>query len=387
MKPQIKMEGAIWATGNSIRLGNQQSFEMRFSSPNTTADIVSNNVTVGAYYGIGLNPNKIPIELMTQRKAKVDSVKDTVNSSNIYTDDYIGEILYSTAMAYFSELDCFEDIIAKSNRIVKIKQVSEGVVSKELSMSYLFGIPVKAEESGLIIDVDRNIYSPASLSGDNTKTQRFMLISGQIGSGMEHGIFEQIYNKTATSAVKALSVANDQGIPIYSINRDNISTILPQMQISYDVKVDIQNAVNAGKIVTVSKTNVTIDTWNGVGYIILDPSTGAGTYMINGGFAGGGADVRLAELDAKAFTVFGIAITLIGIASILEAIDIIISFGLVPAFATLTLFGQVIVLVVVLAMVAILLYAVWLLWDKVIREMLQDSQGRIIYEYLRCLYA
>jgi hypothetical protein len=97
--------------------------------------------------------------------------------------------------------------------------------------------------------------------------------------------------------------------------------------------------------------------------------------------------VRLAELDAKAFTVFGIAITLIGIASILEAIDIIISFGLVPAFATLTLFGQVIVLVVVLAMVAILLYAVWLLWDKVIREMLQDSQGRIIYEYLRCLYA
>jgi hypothetical protein len=139
----------------------------------------------------------------------------------------------------------------------------------------------------MFIYVDRYIHSPVSKTGDKTKEQQFMLNLGQMSSGMEHGIFEQLYKKTGTSAVKALSVANSQGIPIYTINTNNIANVLPQLQISSEVKNDIQNAVNANKVVTVSKTNVTIDTWTGVGYILLDQNTGAGAYMISGGLAGG----------------------------------------------------------------------------------------------------
>lgn len=291
MKPQIKVEGVVKATGSSIGLGNQQTFNMTFSGPNLKTDVVSNNVTAGAYYGIGLNPYKISKELIEQRKAKLESVKDTVNQSNIYTDDYIGEILYTTALVYFFQLDAFEDIFASSYKIANIKQVSEGIVEKDLIVSYLFGIPRKAIEGGMFIDVDRYIHSPVAKSGDKITPQQFMLISGQMSSAMEHGIFEQLYGKTGTSAVKALSVANNQKIPVYTINRDNISSVIPQLQISNDVKKDIQNAVNAGKVVTVSKNNVTVDTWNGVGYIILDQNTGAAAYMISGGFAGGGANV------------------------------------------------------------------------------------------------
>lgn len=50
--------------------------------------------------------------------------------------------------------------------------------------------------------------------------------------------------------------ANDQGIPIYTVNQANIATILPQLQIDQQVKTDIQNAVNSGKVVMVSKTNI-----------------------------------------------------------------------------------------------------------------------------------
>jgi len=38
--------------------------------------------------------------------------------------------------------------------------------------------------------------------------------------------------------------------------------------------------------VTVSKTNITYNGWTGVGYIIIDPLTGAGAYMISGGMSG-----------------------------------------------------------------------------------------------------
>jgi len=37
----------------------------------------------------------------------------------------------------------------------------------------------------------------------------------------------------------------------------------------------------------VSKTNITYNGWTGVGYIIIDPDTGAGAYMISGGMSGG----------------------------------------------------------------------------------------------------
>lgn len=49
---------------------------------------------------------------------------------------------------------------------------------------------------------------------------------------------------------------------------------------------DIQNAVSAGKAVTVSKTNITDNGWTGCGYIVINPETGAGAYMISGGLNG-----------------------------------------------------------------------------------------------------
>ena len=376
MKPQIKVEGVVKATGSSIGLGNQQTFDMAFSGSGVKTDVVSNNVTTGAYYGIGLNPYKIPKELIEQRKAKLESVKDTINQSNIYTDDYIGELLYTTAIVYFFELDVFEDIFAQSYKVAKTKQVSEGIVAKDLSVSYLFSIPMNAEEGGLIIDVDRNIYSPVSKSGDKTKSQEFMIASGQIGSGMEQGIFEQMYNKTGTSAVKALSVANEQGIPIYAIDRNNINNILPILQVSGEVKTDIQNAVNAGKVVSVSKAEVTVDTWTGVGYIILDQNTGAGAYMISGGFAGGGSDVtnndilssweRISLIIAGILTVVGALIYGINWTVVLLALATLMK---VLVFAPLGLVGAVVLyLVMVIVLVILVIYLLYLIYQAVIFE-------------------
>ena len=61
---------------------------------------------------------------------------------------------------------------------------------------------------------------------------------------------------------------------------------MPQLQVDDNVKEAIQNAVNSGKVVTVSKTNITLNGWTGCGYIITNPNTGAGAYMISGGFSG-----------------------------------------------------------------------------------------------------
>jgi hypothetical protein len=51
---------------------------------------------------------------------------------------------------------------------------------------------------------------------------------------------------------------------------------------------DIKNAIGTGKYVIVPQYSIQYYDWYGDAYIIIDPATGAGGYMIAGGLAGGG---------------------------------------------------------------------------------------------------
>ena len=89
------------------------------------------------------------------------------------------------------------------------------------------------------------------------------------------------------SAVKALQIAQQQGQTIYTITKENYNQVLPKLSLSANVMSDIQNAINADKVVTVHEKNISYKGWHGSGYVILDPKYGTGAYLIGGGFNGG----------------------------------------------------------------------------------------------------
>jgi hypothetical protein len=153
------------------------------------------------------------------------------------------------------------------------------------------GVRLAATSNGFFMDVDRALSVNTAHNGDRNKAIQFISSSGMRGSALEHIVPEQFYSTPANpaegiSAVKVLQIANDQGIPIYTINQSNIVTILPQLELDNQIIVDIQNAVNTGKEVAVPKTNIMYDEWIGTGYIIIDPNTGSGGYIISGGLSG-----------------------------------------------------------------------------------------------------
>jgi hypothetical protein len=212
--------------------------------------------------------------------------------TSLTKDDILGDLLYTTAVSYYAELDVMDFVSAKTMGVTAIRLPSETIFSSELKVNKFFGSPISAGTGGLAMDVDRAVTLIKALDGDKDKSIQFMLASGQNSSALEHSVPEQMYSTTENpahgiSAVKALQIANDQGIPIYTINQTNINTIIPQLQLDAGTISDIQNAINAGKEVTVSKTDITYNGWTGCGYIIIDPLTGAGAYMISGGVNGG----------------------------------------------------------------------------------------------------
>lgn len=98
------------------------------------------------------------------------------------------------------------------------------MTSLNLSFQEIFGIPTSARVSGLMMDVDRVMQAVSAKDGNLDKVKRYMLTSGIMSSTLEHKVPEQMFSNPAVqvqgvSAVKALPMANDQGIPIYTVTQ------------------------------------------------------------------------------------------------------------------------------------------------------------------------
>lgn len=309
LKPELRIDGQVVATGSPVTMGSALSFTMALNEAGIGLSNVGNIIQAGEYYGIGLDTGGMINSDSLKLKLEATKMKlDAQNLTGLTKDDIIGDLLYTTIATYFSELDMSDEILAKTQAVIRYRAPSVGMCSTHLGVQNIFGIPSKASIGGLMMDVDRVMQAVYSKDGNMDNVKKYMLASGSMSSALEHVVPVQIYSSfdnsaQAISAVKALQIANDQGVPIYNINQGNVNAVLPQLQISEAVKSDILNAVNAGKQVTVSKTNINFNGWVGCGYIIIDPITGAGAYMISSGTNG--------------------ALFLIGVALLLLAISIL----------------------------------------------------------------
>jgi hypothetical protein len=73
---------------------------------------------------------------------------------------------------------------------------------------------------------------------------------------------------------------------IYTLTAQNAAMVY-RLHIDDAIRTEIQNALNAGRTVTVHEAPIAVSGWAGTGYIIDDPATGAGAYKISGGANGG----------------------------------------------------------------------------------------------------
>jgi len=294
LKPELRIDGQVVATGAPITMGSAQSFTMSLHEPGFGLSNIDNIVKAGEYIGIGLDTGNIGADRIIAIKSKLQMAKtnlETQNFSAVTKDDLLGNLLYATIATYFAALDVSDDILAKATNVIRYRAPSVGMFSVTLNVQDVFGVAVSASANGMMMDVDRIMQSVFSKDGSMDAVKQYMLTSGGVSSALEHLIPEQLYSTAnnpvqGISSVKALQIAHDQGVPLYVVNQANINSVLPQLQVNEAVKSDIANAVNAGKEVTVSKINISYNGWFGCGYIIIDPETGAGAYMISGGHNG-----------------------------------------------------------------------------------------------------
>lgn len=289
LKPQLIIDGEIIAEGGVCNAGYMQKYTLTVcnGSPYTNDGVVDNAIIAGGMYCIALDYGSISSQSLLDAANNMDSLKETMNDSNIYTDAVMGEMLDGIAKAYFAQLDLYNFVLEGQNNVTATRDLSIGIVGYNLNVVYTFNRPAELNEGGIFLDIGRDVQSVISNDNNSENEKNYMLQSGMYASAMEHVVLEQVTGIESVSTIKAFQYAVENNIPIHAITKENLSDEILAINVSEQVKQEIRSAVNSGKIVIIPEREVCINQWSGIGYMVLDTGTYACGYMISGGLAGG----------------------------------------------------------------------------------------------------
>ena len=289
MKPQLSIDGEVVAEGNICNAGyiQQYAITLHDGASSNNDSIVSNNIEVGGMYCIGMDYGNISTFDLQSASDRVDSCKASISTSNIYSEEIMGSMLYSISRLYFGQLDMYNKALAGQTNINNTRALSLGIFGFKVNVSSTFSRPSELNEGGFFLDIGHDVHSVVSNTNNDKDEKAYMLQTGIYASAMEHGVIEQVTGIESVSTIKTFQYAYEHNIPTHVISKENFVEELDTITVSSNVKQEIRTAINSGKVVIIPETEITINQWNGVGYMVLDTDTFACGYMISGGTAGG----------------------------------------------------------------------------------------------------
>lgn len=306
LRPAILIDGEVAAEAEDVvtSLGTACDFTITLNRAGAVADkikTVRNTVTVGSMYAVTIDNQMITGDELRQIYGEVAALAGSVTGHNAYTTDYLGQYLSLAGKLYFAEVDLYNIISAEIYGVCNTRKLSAGITGYEVQRTTRYGIITGLSAGSMYIDVDADDHAVISLTGDEKTARAYMMASGNISSLYESIVWEQLTGYESVSTISILRRAKEQGIELLQISKDNLETQLAILHTDDAARQAVRSAVTSGSIVTIPAEDVTIGDWSGTGYIILDPATGAGSYMISGGLNGGEIPMELtAEVIASA---------------------------------------------------------------------------------------
>jgi len=282
MVPVIKVDDATAVTGEPSAFGVKDELHVIMHTPGKSVDNLLHPLSTGESAGIIIDYSKTSSNKLSE---SIVDLYSTINGG-VDPEGINGKFLKSIGMAYFNHLRIEESVYEKEMSVFTSKLPSEAYIGLQLDVEYSFGITEKAAYSDIVFDVGRNVYVPLPYDGNKNRKRDFLVAMGMATSWAESMFLERFFGVKAYSAAKILKIAHNKGIQILAFDAGNIGSLSTELQAPINVIEDIRNAVNAGNVALVPQSEISMPDWSGYGYIILNPDTGAGSYMISEGLHG-----------------------------------------------------------------------------------------------------
>ena len=230
-----------------------------------------------------------------------DPSKNIAALDSLWGEELVGDPLTLTINTYFSQIGNFGVTAKNAANVFDKPAMSYGFFHVVAQPIRPFGIITTGVSfKGLNMDIGHLRHIRWDMSGDIEKWIKYNKVRGKHASAMEHAVPQQIWVDKSTckyndengilhhsdkplcieaiSAVKALRIAANEGQKVYTINSTNANTAL----VASGVGGEIREAVQAGMEVVFHERGINAYGWSGVGYSIVNPETGVGSYLIEG---------------------------------------------------------------------------------------------------------
>ncbi len=204
--------------------------------------------------------------------------------------------LSQTAQSYISSCEEDDRKLASLYGLELTKGTQGASVGLSLKPQLISGIPISVSPGGIYIDADLSTATPAG--GIKATRHDLTQASGLSSSAYEHKTLQDNFSSEAVSTSKLLALANKNAIPIVAIDRANASAI-ETLSLPAPIKQQMRDQVNAGYTITTSTQPIAYMDFTGEGWMVIDPTTGEGAYLISGGLSGG--EVVEHSLDVELF--------------------------------------------------------------------------------------
>lgn len=357
LKPQLMVDGELKAEGPGFSAGAEPVGAGAFSQySNLSAwDETTDQLIAGQQSAIGLSIQGVSaaqLDALTSRMLATKRVMEQAQNSpesvrasilqDITGDLLTGDMLTSSIWSYLLHVQNQGQLVSNQAKMIDLPAMSYGLVHSVAEPRKLYGLVTTGVTfKGLNLDVGHLRYIRWSKENQREAWISYNRLLGAGASALEHRTLEQLWVDRAScrystslgevvnptkpacvegmSAIKALAVASAQGQKIFTLTAQNANVALAQLKLSSSVGSEVRAALAAGKEVTIHEKAISANGWSGYGYMLIDPETGAGAYLIEGKGNGGYLDWW-----ASNGTYVGLALALVSLIAALATVSAVI---------------------------------------------------------------
>lgn len=295
--PVLLLDDQPVARGTAIRMGTDHKLDVRFDFPGDIfSDVAHHNVTAGEFYGLYIQAQRTPALTLADWGQLVESAAarggGALNSDSSWASvnpTLASRLLQAAAAAYWYEVENSQRQIDGVLWVRSIKQASEALLSLDVAVDHHMDVPASVRVSSIGIDVGRDVYAPYAVLPNRPQARRqYMELAGANASFYEERILTEKFQLPAVSTVSLFRRARRAGIPIHTINADNIGSIRSQLNLPPEILDEIERSINLGKEVIVASRPVPAGDFTLASLVIRDRENHAGGWLISNLSAGGG---------------------------------------------------------------------------------------------------
>ncbi len=296
VRPEFRLDEQAVGIAAPIGVGAQQIIKLSFTAPTINTSEIQSPVTAGEQIAMGLNLGNVPAARLLKDGEFFNNILQlaAANRNNeIARQKPAPRVLDYIIQTWFAQTDLLSAMVAGGSDAITLRYPSAGFAFLDLEPSTLFGAVISSRLTGISLDIDRDIVVNEARDGNRGRVVALTKQQGNLGSALEAQVPQQMFSRlrgkpTWASTTTLIKTANAQGIPLFEVNQANISAALPRLNLPADIERDIADAVNAGMRVMTPQQEVSQVRYQGVGYVVEDPTTGSAAYLISGGLGGSG---------------------------------------------------------------------------------------------------